>query len=134
MDKAAKILLNNLKCPICGGQIDLYNFNQLNPRSTGFNFCCARDFQDYQMWYPHWEPGSQISYDMVILYDRNLKFRIDQTYYNGKTNIDIWEVDPEHNRRKEESKNFSYEKILFNYPTTNRQKIFNRIKTILTFQ
>jgi len=86
------------------------------------------------MRFPHWDFPPKINYDVVDLYDGHHKFQIDQRYLIKRTRIDIWEVDAEHHLLDEKSKIFTYEKLFFDYPTTNRDKIINRIKTILTFQ
>ena len=76
----------------------------------------------------------KIHYDMVDIYEGKHKYRIDQRYLINRTTIDVWEVDIEHNLKNEKSKIFTYHQIMFDYPNTNREKIINRIKTILTFQ
>jgi hypothetical protein len=86
------------------------------------------------MWFPHWDNPPKISYDVVNVYEGKHKFRIDQRYLINRTTIDIWEVDAEQHLVNEQSKIFTYQQILFDYRTTNRDKIVNRIKTILTFQ
>jgi hypothetical protein len=86
------------------------------------------------MWFPHWDNASQINYDQVSLYEGRHKYRIDQRYLIDRTVIDIWEVDAEHHLIKEKGKTFFYQKLLFDYPKTNHDRIINRIKTILTFQ
>lgn len=134
MNKATKIILNSLRCPICKSQIDLYDFYQKNSRSTSYNFCCATDPYHYQMWFPHWDVLAKINYDQVDVYEGSYKFRINQKYLINRTIIDIWEVDAEHHFIDEKSKIFTYDKILFDYSNTNRDRIVNRIKTILTFQ
>lgn len=134
MDKAVKIILNSLRCPICKSQIDLYDYLKKNAKSTSYNFCCSSDYYHYRMWFPHWDLPPRISHDMLITYEGRHKFQIDQRYLISRTTIDIWEVDPEHNLVDEQSKSFTYQQILFDYRTTNRDKIVNRIKTILTFQ
>ena len=135
MDKATKTLLNSLKCPICKSQIDLYDFLQKNSRSTSYNFCCATDYAHYQMWFPHWDAAAIINYDRVDLYEGKYKYRIDQRYLINSTQITIWEVDVEHRFLDERPRKiFKYPQIFFNYSNTNRDRMVNRVKTILTFQ
>jgi len=86
------------------------------------------------MWFPHWDNPSRIHYDVVDIYEGKYKFRIDQRYLINRTTIDIWEIDAERNLVDEQSKIFKYEQILFDYRNTTRDKIVNRIKTVLTFQ
>jgi len=134
MDPRVKAILNSLKCPICKSQIDLYDYYQKNAKSTQYNFCCASSYDHYRMWFPHWDNPPKIMYDVVDIYEGRYKFRIDQRYSICRTTIDIWEVDAEHHFINEQSKIFTYHQIMFDYPNTNREKIVNRIKTILTFQ
>jgi hypothetical protein len=86
------------------------------------------------MWFPHWDNPPKISHDIVDVYEGKYKFRIDQRYLINRTTIDIWEVDAEQHLVNEQSKMFTYQQILFDYRTTTRDKMINRIKTILTFQ
>ena len=134
MEKITKAILNSLKCPICKSQIDLYDYLNKNSKSTSYNFCCAANYDHCRIWFPHWDFPPKIHYDVVEIYDGRHKFQVDQRYLINRTRIDIWEVDAEHHLMNEVSKTFTYQKIFFDYPTTNREKIINRIKTILTFQ
>lgn len=134
MDKRSKYILNNLKCPLCESQIDLYDFMGRNSKSQSYNFCCASNYYDYQMWFPHWDDPPRINFDLVEVYEGRHKFKIAQSYLINQTIIEMWKVDIEHNIKSNMSKNFTYQQILFDYSNTNRDKIINRIKTILTFQ
>jgi hypothetical protein len=133
MNKDTKTFLNSLKCPVCQGQIDMYDLYQQNAKSTRFNFCCVNDYYHYRMaLLPLMK--LKIHYDMVDIYEGKYQFRTYQNYIQNKTVIDIWKVDEEHNLLNEKSKMFRYDKILFNWQNTNQNKIVNRIQTILTFQ
>jgi hypothetical protein len=153
MDKAAKIILNSLKCPVCKGQIDLFDWNgSTNKKTKQHNFCCAADQGHYQIWFAHWDSPPQISQDQVQIYDGKRLYRIRQIYtssslatnqqivWNNATEITIWDVDPERRIIILDSKNqkttprFDYNKVIFDWQKIDRDKIINKIKTILTFQ
>lgn len=136
MDKRVKLIVNSLKCPLCKAQIEGYDVYAPNAKSTSFNFHCVSNYYDYRFWMPYDDYNApKIEYDMVHLYEGKFKYHIDQRYKINRTRIDMFEVDLEHNIKDEtKGKNFQYDKILFDYPNTNRTKIVNRLKTILTFQ
>lgn len=145
MDKSAKLILNTLRCPICRGQIDLISYMaRRNPRP--FNFCCANNHEHYGLWFIHWEQPPHIESERVIIYDNNFQYEIKvrhslpvtvsgSSLTSPSTDIYVWEVDDE-NRviDKVTPKVFSYDKCLFDFRNTNRDKILARIKTILVFQ
>lgn len=142
-DPAVKTILKALRCPICGGALDLY---ELKPKAEQvYNFCCVNDWEHYRMWFVHWEPLLRVEYEKVVLYEGDYQYAIVQNNYgndknhlfgvNGDTTITISKVDPE--KRIIETlkpKNFWYTKKFFDFNQTNRDRIVNRIKTILTFQ
>lgn len=106
-DKHIKLILNTLKCPICKGQVDLYDYLKKTAKSTQYNFCCSNDYEHYRMWFPHWDAPPVINYDVVDVYEGRHKFRIDQRYLSKtgiKTTIDIWEIDAERHLVNEQSK------------------------------
>jgi hypothetical protein len=131
MDPLIKAILNNLKCPICQSRVDLYNYGK--KMDSQYNFCCSLDSWHYRMWFPHWDKPPL--YDIVVIYEGNYRYNIDQRYSIAKTFIDIIEVDAEFNMINVHlNKTFQYDRIMFDYPNTDRDKMINRIKTILTFQ
>lgn len=135
MDKRVKLIVNSLRCPLCKSQIEGHDVYGPNARTTSFNFHCVSNYDDYRFWMPHDDYHvPKIHYDMVDIFEGKHKFRIDQRYLINRTTIDVWEVDAEKNLVNEKSKIFNYQQIFFDYQKTNRDKIINRIKTILTFQ
>jgi hypothetical protein len=144
LDKAVKVILNSLKCPICKSQVDLYDYMAPRPKSIGYNFSCVAEYYHYRMWFPHWDSPALIDYDQVEVFEGRFRYRIDQYYTIGRTVypvrststiIEVQVVDGENHIIEEiRPKIFQYNKILFNWSTTNRDKIINRVKTILTFQ
>lgn len=134
MDPIAKAILNSLKCPICQSRIDLLDWKD---RSDGkkYNFCCSSNWEHYRCFFVHWEPVFRIEYETVIVYEGKHQYRITQ-YDTQRTEIFIHNVDAENNiidsRGKGPGK-FEYPKHLFDFAKTNREKLVNRVKTILVF-
>jgi hypothetical protein len=129
-------MLNSMRCPICGGQIDLVGWKVKQP-TRKYNFGCVANWEHYRFFFVHWEQPPRIEYETVTLYEGRHQYVIIQYDSNGDNNIEIfiYEVDAE-NRiidTKKPSK-FSYSKKMFDFAHTNREKIVNRVKTILVFQ
>jgi len=132
MDKALKILLNLMKCPVCGGQID----------GTASPFNCAFDKFHYRVAINQFDLLNRINRETVEFYDKLHRYSIIQrhNYDNlnietGSTSIIITVVDAEHNiDTRQKSKIFEYDKLLFDFKKTNITKLANKIKTILVFQ
>ena len=134
MNKAVKLVLNSLRCPICLGQVDLIDYMAPRAKSTAYNFGCATQYDHYRLWFPHWETN-KISYDVVQVYEGRYLHIILQRYPARQTSIETRQVDPE--KRLIDtipSKVFNYNKILFDWNKTDQLKIINKVKTILTFQ
>jgi hypothetical protein len=69
----------------------------------------------------------------VTIFEGSHQFDIVQK--SGHTKITIRDIDPEERILDNvKPKVFKYEKELFDFSKTNRDKILNRIKTILMFQ
>jgi len=140
LDPIAKQILNDLKCPLCGGQIDLFDFKIANhcigigtPRLT-FNFCCANNWEHYHIWFPHWETTfKKIDYERIIVYTDSLQYCITQIHTN-RTYITISNVNLENRIIEGTEKTLLFEQKMFDFSNTNREKILNRTKTILVFQ
>ena len=138
MDKAAKLILNSLKCPICKSQIDLVTWTKAGVRAPkNHNFGCVQDPYHYSICFIHWEGPPKIESEMVHVYSNNYLYTILQKYLGSEqqTKIFINEVDKEY-RLLDTSKikTFEYNKLLFNFSQSNEERIINRIKTILMFQ
>ena|SRR5258708_148569 len=150
MDKTVKILLNSLRCPVCKSLIDVLIYPL---RTTGdYNYCCASNQEHYILSlistsgldYPNDLPIDPIiNKDRVVVYEGRYRYIIEQWYPHFayassdsvETEIVIQQVDLEHRVIDIVSnKKFIYDKCLFNWSKTNRDRIINRIKTILTFQ
>lgn len=141
MEQSAKLILNSLKCPLCKSQVDLFDW--VHPRIGGLlgnNFGCVSDPHHYGIYFVHWEDPIRIEKENITLYEGKYQYKVTQNYFiigipASFTEIDIREVDAE-NRVIDNKpiKHFGYNKILFDFSKTNREKILNRVKTILVFQ
>jgi hypothetical protein len=136
LDPLVKAMLNSLRCPVCGGQVDLVDWKVKSP-GRKYNFCCVANWEHYRIFFVHWEPVLRIEYETVVVYEGRHQYWITQYDDNGNNNIEIIvsEVDAE-NRVVDTKKpsRFSYDKKLFDFSKTNRERIVNRVKTILVFQ
>jgi len=126
-----KELLNSLKCPVCGGQIDI-------ARVCGSNYGCVNNPYHYNL---NIETGSVaifsfLTRERITLYDS--KYRYDILRIHGesiKTKIEIFDIDGE--RRVIFSFKDKFVEIdgdAFDFNNFNSDKALNRIKTILLFQ
>lgn len=139
MDKIAKAMLDSMKCPVCGGQIDLFDWAR--PVSKrGNNFGCVRDNSHYGMYFNHWDQPPVILSETVSVIDVNRLYDIEQKHFMGTvpfpgTTILIRDVDKE-GRTIDGGrfKRLSFDKVLFDFRTLNKEKVINKVKTILVFQ
>ncbi len=139
MDKVAKLILNSLRCPVCRGQIDL--FDAAKPVSKrGHNFGCVYEPEHYGVYFVHWDLPIRIEKETAIICDKSRQFEIEQTsYVSGQpflsTRIRMWDIDPEGRViNSSEFKDFNFNKHLFDFSKSNKEKLLSRIKTILVFQ
>jgi hypothetical protein len=132
MNPDAKKILNSLRCPICGGQLDLLSYT-VPQRTKEYNFFCVKDFRHYGIFLVHWDLAAIVTQEGVTIFEGSHQFDIVQK--SGHTKITIRDIDPEERILDNvKPKVFKYEKELFDFSKTNRDKILNRIKTILMFQ
>lgn len=149
MDKAAKTFLNTIKCPICKSPVDLVDW-KVRSDIRKYNFCCSSNWEHYRLFFVHWEAIYYVEYENVVVYEGKHKYDISQ-FYNGlgtsmtsmiqvpnqRTEIYLLDVDPENrviDNTEKKAPKFSYNQKLFDFSQTNREKIINRVKTILVFQ
>ena len=144
MDKAAKCFLNSIKCPICKSQLD--TLDGLSPLYYKYdkmikNFSCCKDYEHYAIYLIYWELPVRICTETLILYEGKYQYKISQYHspnnptIDDATEITIKEVDSEHRLLDTYmNKTFNYNKLLFDFKNSDKEKIFNRIKTILVFQ
>ena len=134
MDPIVKQFINGLKCPLCQGQIDIIDW-KIRYSVRKHNFCCVNNWEHYRLFLNQ----SNIiinEYETIVIYDQKKKYEIiqDNVPDDNYTTINIYQVDAE-NRVLEKEKNYSFtfKKSLFNFAQTNREKILNRIKTVMVF-
>ena len=106
------------------------------------NFCCATNWEHYALFFDLKYPPYHVAHETVMIYDGSHKYHICQMYdqfaFAAATEIRALDVDPE-GRTIDAPKTksdllYSADKKLFDFGQTDREKILNRIKTILTFQ
>jgi hypothetical protein len=140
MDKAAKLILNSLKCPVCGGQIDLLDWTKLEQKPKDQNFSCVYDPEHFGIYLVHWEQPIRLEFERATVYEGSHQYQVTQNHWlagfrTQRTVVLIREVDPEHRIIDTvKAKQFVYNKLLFDFNKTNREKLVNRVKTILVFQ
>lgn len=139
MDKVAKLILNSLRCPVCRGQIDLFDWAKPVSKK-GHNFGCVYDPTHYGIYFVHWDIPIRIEKETAVVCDKSHQYEIEQTsYVSGQpflhTRIRMWDIDAEQRVvNSGEFKDFGFNKHLFDFAKTNKEKLLNRIKTILVFQ
>lgn len=154
MDPVVKKILNSLKCPQCGVGIDIVSTGVGSAKSARyFNYACAYDNNHYAVSlatdnglpYPHNLPiHPVITGELVTMFEAKHKYVINQSSASilgtvDETNIEMFNIDPEgrvleDKKKKKLVKSFHYDKKLFDFARTNKEKILSRIKTILVFQ
>ncbi len=136
MTSAASAFLKGYKCPLCKAPIDLVGWNPDRVAWSGkkYNFCCANDWEHYRMFLVHWDTPPFIDYEVILIYENDKLYEIRQNLEN-KTYIIIYVVDVEKRIKEDDTAlYFRYDKRLFDFTNTNRDKILTRLKTILVFQ
>ena len=132
MNPDAKKLLNSLRCPICKGQLDLLSHTVVRGVPQ-YNFFCVNDYRHYGIFLNHWDIPIAIEEEGIIIFEGSYRFDVLQKKDNTK--IIIREIDPEERVLDSvKPKIFEYDKELFIFSKTTKDKIVNRIKTILVFQ
>lgn len=100
-----------------------------------YNFCCSSNWEHYRCFFVHWEPVHRIEYETVIVYLGKHKYVLTQ-FDDQHTEIATHEVDAENrvvDKRGGPGK-IRFDLHLFDFAKTNREKVMNRLKTILVFQ
>jgi hypothetical protein len=134
LSQDAKKLLNNIKCPICKGPIDMISY--FWRPNKDFNFGCANDYKHYSLALRHDELPILITAERVHVYDGNKKYQLNKKYSDNtvSTEIVIYRIDPEGREIFTfEQKRLLLEKDLFDFAHFNNEKAVQRIKTILLF-
>lgn len=132
-DPLAKALLNSLKCPLCQSRIDLLDWKDKSDGRT-YNFCCSSNWEHYRCFFVSWEVVPYVEYETVIVYNGKYRYTITQ-HVDQHSEIVTSEVDAENrvvDKRGGPGK-IRFEQHLFDFSKTNREKLMNRLKTILVF-
>jgi hypothetical protein len=134
MDPIIKAKLNSLKCPVCQGQVDVLDWRGPEGQPK-FNYCCVSAWGHYRLLMNDYI----VQYETVVIYEGKHRYEIRQNLgdiptFSGQTTIYICDVDAENRAISPKKKMFSTNKYLFDFSQTNREKMVNRIKTILVFQ
>lgn len=128
----AKAFLNTLKCPICKSRLDLY---EAIDTSRKYNFCCSSNWEHYRIFFIHWEAVLRVEYETIVVYEGRHQYHLTQ-YDDNRTELFIYDVDAENRILDSKDKKpfvSRYNKKLFDFTNTTKDKIVNRIKTILVF-
>lgn len=135
MDKEVKALLNSLRCPICGGLIDMFE-GEVKKR---INYACAADVHHYGIWLDTLELPAYIEEEYVEII-HNFKFYLIVQFHNRffnkhQTNILVGEVNGDGNVIEGKvKKQFTFGQTLFDFTKVGKERLINKIKTILVFQ
>jgi|SRR5208282_1449590 len=131
MDPILKKIVNTLKCPICGSQIE----------GLEGAFYCVYNREDYCVYISHYDDIIRVERESIMIFEGTRLYHVLQVYEEDKNNwteFYIFPIDAE--KRLIEGKadeNYligTYEQSLFDFQDTNREKILDRLKTILVFQ
>lgn len=125
--KQRLISLRWLRCPVCRGQVE-----------GMVNLYCVYDKNHYMANSTPTEEPFRINSEDVEFIDKSKLFFISQRYWTGhvpvtQTSIVVQKVDAENRVIGEIGKLF-FDKILFDFQTTSKEKMLNRMRTILVFQ
>jgi hypothetical protein len=125
LDPVLKVFLNSIKCPVCGGQIEGVE-----------RFFCAFSKQHYNLHINSEVTPLEITYENVKINDGRKQYMVVQE--PNKTEIYVFQLNGDYEViQTDKSKPYplagTFDKKLFDLTKTNREKLLNRIKTILVF-
>ncbi len=138
MDSVQKAYLNTLRCPLCKGQLDM---SMGIKRALG-SWICVNDPEHFGLSFANDDPPTcRISEEKLQLYHDKFLFIIIQSRFDlqgnpqTKTSMLIKPIDRE-GRVIEgvKTKSSFFDKFLFDFQNTTKEKIINRIETYLLFQ
>lgn len=114
--------------------------DKLERKPKDQNFSCVYDPEHYGIWFVHWEQPVRLEFERATVYEGDYQYQVTQNHWlagfrTQRTTVLIREVDPEHRILDTiKPKLFTYNKLLFDFKQTSRDRLVNRIKTILVFQ
>lgn len=114
-----------MKCPVCGGQIEGVD-----------RFHCAFSKNHYSLYINSEVIPFTITYESVRMNDGKKQYYIIQE--ENKTEIYVFQLNGDYqiipsDKSKPAPKPIRFDKKVFNFLQTNREKLLTRIKTILVF-
>lgn len=113
------------------------------PRTS--NFSCAAIPEHFGIWFVHWDGPPFIESETVIINEgfhqykivqkSNFMFANNHTTVTHSTQLLICDIDAEQRLIEGSVPKFlHFYKHLFDFQKTNKEKLINRVKTILVFQ
>ena len=123
MDPLLKAILNLLRCPVCGGQIEGVS-----------KFYCATNRDHYNVRFGSDTAPYIIASEKVIILDSPRQYEIIQNA--NSTTIYVWKVNGDNIRiidKVNPPNPLSFDKKLFNFAQINRERLLNKLKTIIVF-
>ncbi len=125
LDPILKTFLNSIRCPVCGGQIEGVS-----------DFHCAFSKRHYKIVINTDTSPFVIIREYVRVNDGHKQYYVIQTQY--ETEIYIFQLNGDYeviqpNKMEPAPKSIQFEKKLFEFSKTNREKLVNKIKTIIVF-
>lgn len=125
MDPELKVFLNSIKCPVCGGQIEGVS-----------TFHCAFSKDHYRLYIEKDVRPIHVSAEYVRLNDGKKQFYIIQQ--ENKTEIYVFKLNGDYQiiqtPKTEKPKDpIRFGSKLFDFKNTTREKLLNKVKTILVF-
>lgn len=114
-----------MRCPVCGGQIDGVS-----------KFHCAFSKQHYSVVIDNDNFPISITREYVRVNDGHKQYYIIQSA--NETEIYVFQLNGDYeiippDKTKPAPKSIKFDKRLFNFSQINREKLLNRIKTIIVF-
>jgi hypothetical protein len=114
-----------MKCPVCGGQIDGVS-----------SFHCAFSKRHYNVVIDTDSSPFRIIREYVRVNDGKKQYYIIQT--QSQTEIYIFQLNGDYevvlpNKMEPAPKSIKFDKKLFEFSQTNREKLVNKVKTIIVF-
>lgn len=112
-----------MRCPVCGGQIDGVS-----------RFHCATSMDHYSIRFASDTWPIQIISEKVIVNSGSRQYEIIQA--GDSTAIYIWDIDGDNNRiikKDNPPQPLIFGQKLFEFSKINKEKLINRVKTIIVF-
>lgn len=124
MDPLLKHLINSIKCPLCGGQIE----------GQSKRFYCVLNDSHYTFHIPGEDPPWLITQENMVLSDDKREYEILQEL--DGTDIYVWKIDADGHRLADKNSlanPFHFDKPIFNFAHLTKDQILNKCRTILLF-